>query len=260
MKKLFASRGAMTAVVILACLLVSLCVAGYSSLSVDATYSASDVAYAKVEQSQNSSDKTTSVNTSVDKDKKELKETTTNINTETKASKNSKTTSKTAKSASADSKTAGEFTFSEDADCAACHTTEGDSMADDAMPASNHEALKCTTCHSDDKSLEKVHDGVAYGDKTPKRLKKTSVDTESCGTCHGSLEELAEQTSKSAALTDKNGTVVNPHALPENEDHESVDCASCHSMHKDKAVEDTAKKACKGCHHTDVYECNTCHD
>ena len=31
-------------------------------------------------------------------------------------------------------------------------------------------------------------------------------------------------------------------------------------MHSDDTIEDTAKKACKGCHHMDVYECNTCHE
>ena len=77
---------------------------------------------------------------------------------------------------------------------------------------------------------------------------------------HGSQEDLAAKTEACAILTDANGTVVNPHALPENEDHTTIDCGSCHSMHSDDTIEDTAKKACKGCHHMDVYECNTCHE
>ena len=120
----------------------------------------------------------------------------------------------------------------------------------------------CTTCHSDIDSLATAHDGVQFGDKAPKRLKKTTIDTTACFSsgCHGSQEDLAAKTEACAILTDANGTVVNPHALPENEDHTTIDCGSCHSMHSDDTIEDTAKKACKGCHHMDVYECNTCHE
>ena len=131
----------------------------------------------------------------------------------------------------------GDFAFSADADCTTCHSTEGDSLGDATMPASNHATQECTTCHSDIDSLATAHDGVQFGDKTPKRLKKTTIDTTACFS-----------------------TVVNPHALPENEDHTTIDCGSCHSMHSDDTIEDTAKKACKGCHHMDVYECNTCHE
>lgn len=156
----------------------------------------------------------------------------------------------------------GDFTFSADSDCAICHTNEGDSLEDSAMPASNHAALDCTTCHSDTGALATAHADVQYGDKTAKRLKTTQIDDTACfnSACHGSMEELAQKTEACAVLTDKNGTVVNPHAMPENEDHDTIDCGSCHSMHSDASIEDTAQKACKGCHHMDVYECNTCHD
>lgn len=156
----------------------------------------------------------------------------------------------------------GDFTFSVDSDCAICHTNEGDSLEDSAMPASNHAAIGCTTCHSDTDALATAHADVQYGDKTAKRLKVTQIDDTTCfnSTCHGSMEELAQKTEACAILTDKNGTVVNPHAMPENEDHDTIDCGSCHSMHSDASIEDTAQKACKGCHHMDVYECNTCHD
>lgn len=156
----------------------------------------------------------------------------------------------------------GDFTFSADADCTTCHSTEGDSLSDATMPASNHATQECTTCHSDIDGLANAHDGVQFGDKSPKRLKTTAVDTTACfsSSCHGSQEDLAAKTESCAILTDANGTVVNPHALPENDDHTSVDCGSSHSMHSDDAVEATAKKACKGCHHMDVYECNTCHE
>ena len=156
----------------------------------------------------------------------------------------------------------GDFAFSADADCTTCHSTEGDSLGDATMPASNHATQECTTCHSDIDSLATAHDGVQFGDKTPKRLKKTTIDITACFSsgCHGSQEDLAAKTEACAILTDANGTVVNPHALPENEDHTTIDCGSCHSMHSDDTIEDTAKKACKGCHHMDVYECNTCHE
>ncbi|MFR5093128.1 MAG: hypothetical protein ACLTDR_15100 [Adlercreutzia equolifaciens] len=56
------------------------------------------------------------------------------------------------------------------------------------MPASNHATQECTTCHSDIDSLATAHDGV-FGDKTPKRLKKTTIDTTAWlqqRRCHGS--------------------------------------------------------------------------
>lgn len=154
----------------------------------------------------------------------------------------------------------GPFAFSPDADCAACHGDEGASLEDAAMPASNHTGQACTTCHSDTDGLAQAHDGVEYGDKTPKRLKTTKIDAQACFSCHGSQEELAAKTEACAVLTDTNGTVVNPHDLPESDDHATVECGSCHSMHTSDALEDTAQKACRGCHHMDVYECNTCHE
>ena len=156
----------------------------------------------------------------------------------------------------------GAFTFSPDADCATCHETEGNSLEDTACPASNHATFSCVTCHSDVDALANVHDGVEYGDRVAKRLKKTEVDTSTCtdSSCHGSLEDLAVLTTASTVLTDKNGTTVNPHALPDNPDHESINCASCHDMHSDKQISQTAPNACKGCHHMDVYECYTCHE
>ena len=106
----------------------------------------------------------------------------------------------------------GDFAFSADADCTTCHSTEGDSLGDATMPASNHATQECTTCHSDIDSLATAHDGVQFGDKTPKRLKKTTIDATACFSsgCHGSQEDLAAKTEACAILTDANGTVVNP--------------------------------------------------
>ena len=98
----------------------------------------------------------------------------------------------------------GDFAFSADADCTTCHSTEGDSLGDATMPASNHATQECTTCHSDIDSLTTAHDGVQFGDKTPKRLKKTTIDTTACFSsgCHGSQEDLAAKTEACAILTD----------------------------------------------------------
>lgn len=61
-------------------------------------------------------------------------------------------------------------------------------------------------------------------------------------------------------LTDANGTTVNPHDLPVNKSHATLTCATCHTMHDDTTLEETAVKACIKCHHDNVYECFTCHD
>ena len=156
----------------------------------------------------------------------------------------------------------GDFAFSAEADCAVCHTVEGDSFSDSACAASNHAALTCTTCHSDVDGLASAHDGGAYGDKGAKRLKTTDVAevTSQAEDGHGIYEKQVEQTSSSTLLTDSNGTVVNPHDLPENADHETVTCGSCHDMHASDDIAETAQKACISCHHMGIYECNTCHD
>lgn len=156
----------------------------------------------------------------------------------------------------------GDFSFSADSDCATCHETEGGSMTDGNCPAANHAAQSCIDCHTDIDGLTSVHDGVAYGDKTAKRLKKTVVDEATCLTdvCHGSYEALAEKTASSTILTDNGGTTVNPHDMPVNEDHETIDCGSCHDMHASDDIAKTAQKACQSCHHMGTYECYSCHE
>ena len=155
----------------------------------------------------------------------------------------------------------GDFAFSADADCTTCHSTEGDSLGDATMPASNHATQECTTCHSDIDSLATAHDGVQFGDKAPKRLKKTTIDTTACFSsgCHGSQEDLAAKTEACAILTDANGTVVNPHALPGGESHDSIHCTDCHEAHSGRTIDETGMGTCISCHHAGVFECNTCH-
>jgi hypothetical protein len=158
-----------------------------------------------------------------------------------------------------------DFTFSADSDCMVCHETESASLTDAACPASDHATLTCTDCHTDIDGLTTAHSEVTYGDRTATRLKVTEIDDSddsAClnDACHTGYEALAEKTASSTVLTDSNGTVVNPHALPESEDHETVDCGNCHDIHSSDDIGSTARKACLSCHHMDVYECYTCHE
>lgn len=188
---------------------------------------------------------------------------------------------------------AADSAWSMDADCASCHTKEAQThvviegaedagaadVGDAAKPASKdaaaseptaagadplplaavHQAVPCTGCHSDEKVLSTVHDGVTADSKLPKRLRKAKIDEALCLGCHGSYEDLAEKTADCTVLTDSAGTVVNPHDLPEGADHAKIDCLDCHTAHKAQEASETALNTCTGCHHTGVFECGTCH-
>ena len=153
-----------------------------------------------------------------------------------------------------------QVTWTPDADCALCHAEEGSSLASIPCPAEKDGNRACVTCHADEASLSSVHEGKTTGDKMPKKLKATEVASDTCESCHGTYAELAVKTAASTALTDSKGTVVNPHDLPGNAEHESLACADCHQMHSDGDAAKTAPKACSSCHHAGVYECNTCHE
>lgn len=188
---------------------------------------------------------------------------------------------------------AADSAWSMDADCASCHAKEAQThvviedaedagaagVGDAAKPASKdaaaseptaagadplplaavHQAVPCTGCHSDEKVLSTVHDGVTADSKLPKRLRKAKIDEALCLGCHGSYEDLAEKTADCTVLTDSAGTVVNPHDLPEGADHAKIDCLDCHTAHKAQEASETALNTCTGCHHTGVFECGTCH-
>ena len=79
-----------------------------------------------------------------------------------------------------------------------------------------------------------------------------------CTTCHNP-DDVKAATEDSVVLTDENGTVVNPHDLPEGADHAKIDCLDCHTAHKAQEASETALNTCTGCHHTGVFECGTCH-
>lgn len=148
--------------------------------------------------------------------------------------------------------------WSVDADCTSCHVNEEKAFDDEKCLAAKHAALECTVCHTDEKGLAKGHKKAKEGVAEVKRLKKSEVGKDVCLTCH-KQEDLASATAKLDVLTDKEGTTVNPHEVPDVPEHEGVSCASCHYMHRDKTAPEAAPAVCDGCHHDGVYKCFTCH-
>lgn len=155
------------------------------------------------------------------------------------------------------------FAWTADSDCGTCHVEAVESFDDQACSASMHPDLKddCFSCHVDEQGLGEAHDGVSMGDKKKRPvLKDTEVPQETCIECHPK-DEIVAKTASSTALTDKNGLTVNPHDVPENDDHAGagITCSTCHKPHSQDPVQKTASETCLNCHHADVYECNTCH-
>ncbi|MEY8341580.1 hypothetical protein [Adlercreutzia muris] len=158
---------------------------------------------------------------------------------------------------------AAAFTWSVDSDCGTCHGDDVASFDDASCPASQHAAMKdqCMTCHNDP-NMERAHAKVTLdSEKKKATLKRTVVARDTClaSGCHD-MTEIAADTADVTVLTDKNGTTVNPHDLPESEDHASINCSSCHKLHTADTPAEAAPATCRNCHHADVYECNTCHD
>jgi hypothetical protein len=147
-------------------------------------------------------------------------------------------------------------------DCKSCHVAEVESASGTACTYSLHTGVECTTCHTDDGGLlAKGHESYATA-KQPTKLKRTDVASGTCTTpgCHNA-DEIKAITAGLTVLTDTNGTTINPHDLPQTEGHDSsVTCSSCHKMHKEGPIEESAQKTCLSCHHAGVYECGTCHE
>lgn len=159
--------------------------------------------------------------------------------------------------------TAVEFAWSVDSDCGICHENAVLSFGDSSCTASLHADMEdqCLACHDDVSSLEEAHVKVTFdSEKKQTKLKKTEVSEEICLGCHDKAEIVAA-TAESVVLTDENGTVVNPHGIPDNEDHAnaSIDCSSCHKLHASEGSAEVAPGVCANCHHHGVYECGTCH-
>lgn len=153
------------------------------------------------------------------------------------------------------------FAWTSDADCSPCHAAQSSSLADAACQiAANHADVACAECHTDEAGLAAAHADVAIADtKGVKKLSETSVEQAACAACHvdaGAPEAAAD----SIVLTDDRGTMVNPHDLPDSASHATLTCGSCHTMHDDRPLEETAPAACVQCHHQNVYECYTCHE
>ena len=125
-------------------------------------------------------------------------------------------------SGSASSSANASVKWSIDMECAGCHSDQKASTTNTTTQASVHAAngAECISCHNDIAALTTVHQN---GDMTG----------------------------------DTNGTHVNPHdVIGLTPGHDDITCASCHSEHVASA---SAAQTCVACHHTGVYECNTCH-
>lgn len=143
--------------------------------------------------------------------------------------------------------------------CETCHSDEAASLDNDKCMVSLHSGLglACVDCHADDALID-IHAKAKADAKMPKKLKKSEVPAAVCASCHNTAD-LSKATVDSAVLTDEEGTVVNPHAIPDVEEHANITCINCHKMHTDKSVEKAAVDTCTNCHHENVYECYTCH-
>lgn len=172
----------------------------------------------------------------------------------TETANSAQTTSKQAENGSVE-KTTG------DVGNATTKGTGADDLAEVTSYAQMHVqdlGLTCVSCHEDTDGLAKGHAKLNSG-KEAKRLKKSEVSNEVCLSCHNQ-DDLAEATKGCTVLTDKNGTVVNPHALPDVADHDGITCTSCHAVHgTEDGVAAQAYATCTNCHHAEVFECNTCH-
>lgn len=164
--------------------------------------------------------------------------------------------------------------------CVSCHTDEeglieghakvttDETKSPKRLKKSEVTADGCLTCHQ-------VTDGVVPADAWA--IQEDGDDAELTTETEASQEEATEEEDAATAalaipaysaeatadidyLVDANGTMVNPHDLPVNKSHATITCATCHAMHDDTTLEETAVKACIKCHHDNVYECFTCHD
>ncbi len=155
------------------------------------------------------------------------------------------------------------FEWRADSDCTVCHVEEAATMASVgcAQAPQAEGALACTSCHALADALAEVHAGVTYDDAPAAKATVDSVDQTACMDCHGNLEEVALLTSGSTALTDSNGTTVNPHERPAGERHAEMPatCTDCHNVHSDTLSKD-AMKYCAQCHHRGIFQCGTCHE
>lgn len=158
----------------------------------------------------------------------------------------------------------GAFNWTESSDCAMCHTRSVSSLASSSCEAMQGDPdSTCLNCHTDVAGIKSAHANVSMTDTAGDldRLKKTNVEESTCLSCHD-LDDITLATAD-VALTDSEGTSVNPHEAMTvhnvNAAHDDMTCSSCHKMHSSAPTLDNAANMCLGCHHEDVYECYTCH-
>lgn len=146
------------------------------------------------------------------------------------------------------------------AGAAASSGKTADTLDDYATTHVEDQGFTCFTCHSDQEGLAEAHNEKKLNSgKEARRLKKTEISSEFCLTCHDA-NDLIQATTDSQALTDENGTVVNPHDLPVNESHSDLTCVNCHKAHdEEQSLTEASMATCSSCHHTQVFECHTCH-
>ncbi len=138
--------------------------------------------------------------------------------------------------------------------CLACHGGAAATPARDAQ-VSVEKASEAKDAADANAAAEKDADPKA--DAAAKDSGSTDSDS---ADKNAGWEALAALTADSEALVDAEGTVVNPHALPEGAGHEAISCTDCHKVHTEADPVKTATAKCRSCHHEDVFECYTCHD
>ena len=179
--------------------------------------------------------------------------------TETEATESEKEASEEAEGATPATPSEEILEWAEGLDCESCHTVEADSIEAEDTAMATHAALDmaCTDCHMNEILITR-HEKVTAESRMPKILKRAKIDDAVCVSCHNP-EDLKEATADFEGLVDENGTIVNPHDVPQIEDHADITCTTCHKMHSADAAVEKAIASCTSCHHADVFECGTCH-
>ena len=150
-----------------------------------------------------------------------------------------------------------DFTWSTDLECAPCHSPEAQTAAASACTGFSDARSSCLTCHNATEELTVAHQDI-LGVKPDSETKHAMVESDACMSCH-SISSLVEKTIGSTALIDKNNTTINPHALLKTKGHDKIDCIACHTMHETVNALEATPKICQNCHHTDTYDCDSCH-
>lgn len=150
--------------------------------------------------------------------------------------------------------------WSPSADCSTCHSNEQESYDNSSCLASSHKNESCSSCHADEQALASAHEGKTSSDKDPSKLKATEVSDDQCLSCHYGTKEALINATQTVVVTDENGTSCNPHDPGDSVEHQTLNCANCHSMHSEESITEQALNTCIGCHHANVFECNTCHE